>query len=98
MNPSHSPFNPRSQKAAAALPLAQIASSDAHIASMIGAAVTHFEGGSVRDLRRAIQRRATQPEQVNHELPLRILIRWLGLYLTKKMGGTFIKRQITQPL
>jgi hypothetical protein len=98
MNPSHSPFNPRSQKAAAALPLAQIASSDAHIASMIGAAVTHFEGGSVRDLRRAIQRRATQPEQVNHELPLRIFIHWIGLYLHRKMSGVFIKRQITQPL
>jgi predicted metal-dependent phosphoesterase TrpH len=98
MNPSHSPFNQRSQKAAATLPLAQIASSDAHIASMIGAAVTHFEGSSVRDLRRAIQRRATQPEQVNHESPLRIFIRWLRLYLPQKMGGIFIKRQITQPL
>ena len=37
MNPTHSPFNGRSQKAADKLPLAQIASSDAHIVSMIGA-------------------------------------------------------------
>jgi predicted metal-dependent phosphoesterase TrpH len=98
MNPSHSPFNGRSQKAAATLSLAHIASSDAHMASMIGAAVTHFEGSTVRDLRRAIQRRATQPEQVNQELPMRVFIRWLGLYLRRKVDGIFIKRQITQPL
>jgi predicted metal-dependent phosphoesterase TrpH len=98
MNPTHSPFNGRSQKAAAALPLAHIASSDAHIASMIGAGVTHFEGSSVRDLRRAIQRRTTQPEQVNHELPLRIFIRWLGLYIRRNINGIFIKRETAQPL
>jgi hypothetical protein len=98
MNPSHSPFNGRSQKAAATLPLAHIASSDAHIVSMIGAAVTHFEGSTVRDLRRAIQRRATQPEQVNHELPLRIFIRWLGPYIQRRMNEIFIKRDMAQPL
>ena len=94
MNPSHSPFNQRSQKAAATLPLAHIASSDAHMASMIGAGVTHFEGSTVRDLRRAIQRRATQPEQVNHEMPLRVFIRWLGLYIRRKIDGIFIKQEI----
>ncbi len=98
MNPSHSPFNRRSQKAADTLPLAQIASSDAHSATMIGAAITHFEGSAVRDLRRAIQRRATQPEQISHESPLRIFIRWLGLYIQRKKSQIFIKRQIVQPL
>ena len=84
MNASHSSFNPRSQKAAVSLPLAHIASSDAHIASMVGAGVTHFEGSTVQDLRRNIQHRATRPEQVNHEWPLRIFIRWLGLYIKRK--------------
>jgi len=98
MNPTHSPFNQRSQKAADTLPLAHIASSDAHIASMIGAGVTHFEGSTVRDLRRAIQRRATQPEQVNHEKPLRIFFRWLRLYLRRKANDILTRRKIAQPL
>ncbi len=98
MNPTHSPFNQRSQKAADSLPLAHIASSDAHIASMIGAGITHFEGSSVRDLRRAIQRRATQPEQVNHEKPLRIFFQWLRLYLRRKANNIFAKRKIAQPI
>jgi hypothetical protein len=98
MNPSHSPFNQRSQKAAAELSLAQIASSDAHSAIMIGAAITHFEGNTVRDLRRAIQRRDTQPEQISHESPPRTFIRWVGLYIQRKKSEFFIKRQIIQPL
>ena len=63
---------------------------------MIGAGVTHFEGSTVWDLRRAIQRRATQPEQVNHELPLRIFIRWLGLYARRKINKVFFKEEKTQ--
>ena len=98
MNPTHSPFNQRSQKAAATLPLAHIASSDAHIASMIGAGITHFEGSTVRDLRHGIQRRTTQPEQVNHESPPRIFVRWLGLYIRRKMNKVFIKRETAQAL
>ena len=98
MNPSHSPFNRRSQKAADTLPLAQIASSDAHSAIMIGAAITHFEGSAVRDLRRAIQRRDTQPEQISHESPLLTFIRWIGLYIQRKKSEILIKRQIVQPL
>jgi predicted metal-dependent phosphoesterase TrpH len=98
MNPSHSPFNQRSQKAADTLQLAHIASSDAHSASMIGAAVSHFEGSSVRDLRQAIQRRATQPEQINHEKPLRIFIHWLGLYIQRKKDAIFSKPKITPSL
>jgi predicted metal-dependent phosphoesterase TrpH len=74
MNTPHIPFNQRSQQAADTLPLAQVASSDAHTAAMIGAAVTHFEGGTARDVRRALQRRATQPEQINHEGPLQVFL------------------------
>jgi predicted metal-dependent phosphoesterase TrpH len=51
MNPSHSMFNKHSEKAAESLPLARIASSDAHMASMVGAAVTHFDGHTPDDLR-----------------------------------------------
>ncbi len=88
MNPSHSPYNRHSQQIANGLPLARIASSDAHMASMIGAAVTYFEGRSAQELRRAIQRRATRPEQVNHENPQRVFFRWLRLYF---------RRQFSQP-
>jgi predicted metal-dependent phosphoesterase TrpH len=97
MNASHSLFNQRSQKAADSLPLARIASSDAHMACMIGAGVTHFEGSTVQDLRHAIQCRATQPEQINHEFPPRIFIHWLGLYLRRKWNAAFSKEKTTQP-
>ena len=98
MNPTHSPFNARSQKAAVDLPLARIASSDAHIASMIGAGTTHFEGSSVRDLRQSIQRRDTQPEQVNHEWPPRIFFRWFRLFLRRKINEASAKNETSQSL
>lgn len=80
MNPTHSFFNKRSERAAASLPLAHIASSDAHLADMVGAGVTHFEGHTAADLRLAIENRSTRPEQVNHEWPFRVFLRWVGLY------------------
>lgn len=85
MNPSHSPYNQHSRQIADTLPLAHIASSDAHMASMIGAGVTHFEGRSAQDLRQAIQHRATRPEQVNRENPQRVFFRWLRLYLRRQL-------------
>ncbi len=97
MNPTHSPFNGRSQKAADKLPLAQIASSDAHIASMIGAGVTGFEGSTSRELRQAIQRRNTQPEQINYELPMRIFFRWLRLFIGRKMSEVFVRQVTARP-
>jgi predicted metal-dependent phosphoesterase TrpH len=85
MNPSHSPFNQHAQQIAAELPLAHIASSDAHLAAMVGAGVTHFNGNTAQDLRLAIQHRTTRPEQVNYEKPRRVFLRWLGLYLRQKL-------------
>lgn len=84
MNPSHSPYNRHSQQIAGGLSLAQIASSDAHMASMVGAGVTHFEGRTAQDLLRSIQRRATRPEQVNREDPQRVFFRWLRLYFRRQ--------------
>jgi hypothetical protein len=80
MNPTHSIFNKRSEKAAASLPLARIASSDAHLADMVGAGVTHFDGHTPEDLRLAIERRSCLPEQVNREWRLRVFLRWARLY------------------
>ncbi|CAG1009831.1 Phosphoribosyl 1,2-cyclic phosphate 1,2-diphosphodiesterase [Anaerolineales bacterium] len=84
MNPSHSPYNRHSQQIADGLPLARIASSDAHMASMIGAGVTHFEGDTAQDLRHAIQHCATRPEQVNYENSRRVFLRWLRLYIRRQ--------------
>jgi predicted metal-dependent phosphoesterase TrpH len=80
MNPTHIFFNKRSERATASLPLARIASSEAHLAEMVGAGVTHFDGHTPDDLRRAIERRATLPEQVNQEVPLLVFLRWAKLY------------------
>ncbi len=98
MNPTHSSFNGRSVKAAAALQLAPIASSDAHIASMIGAGVTHFEGSTARDLRRAIQGRTTHPEQVNQDARMRVFTRWLKLYTRRKFNDLIAKHRTTRSI
>jgi hypothetical protein len=80
MNPTHSIFNKRSERAAASLPLARVACSDAHLADMVGAGVTHFDGQMPADLRHAIELRSTLPELVNREWPLRVLLRYARLY------------------
>jgi predicted metal-dependent phosphoesterase TrpH len=80
LNPAHSLFNKRSEKAATSLPLARIASSDAHLADMVGAGMTHFDGHTPADLRLAIEARSTLPEQVKRESALRVFLRWARLY------------------
>lgn len=98
MNPSHSPFNRLSQEAAARLPLTQIGSSDAHLAGMVGAGITHFEGSNATDLRAAIESGATHPAQINFEAPGRILLRWLRHYGMRKMGWVTDNAEAGRPL
>ena len=88
MNPTHSLFNKRSARAAASLPLALIASSDAHLADMVGAGVTHFDGHTPADLRHAIETRSTRPEQVNHEWPFKVFLRWARLYSRRNKSAS----------
>ena len=86
MNPTHSPFNNLSQQAAAQLPLACIGSSDAHLASMVSAGITHFVGKTADELRVAIENTDTVAEQFNQELPARIFSRWLWHFGMRKLG------------
>jgi predicted metal-dependent phosphoesterase TrpH len=101
MNPTHSIFNQRSEQAAASLPLARIASSDAHLAAMVGAGVTHFDGHTPIDLRLAIERRSTLPERVNREWPLRVFLRWARLYSKRQSkdghGNDVLSEQSIHP-
>jgi predicted metal-dependent phosphoesterase TrpH len=80
MNPAHAFFNKRSERAAASLPLARIATSDAHLAEMVGAGVTHFDGASPDDLKRAIAHCTTRPERVAKVPALQYFLRWARLY------------------
>lgn len=98
MNPSHSPFNWLSQEAAERLPLAQIGASDAHLASMVGAGITHFEGNRANDLRIAIENSATHPVQINFEAPGRVLMRWLRHYGMRKLGWVTDNAAANRPL
>jgi predicted metal-dependent phosphoesterase TrpH len=97
MNPSHSPFNRLSQEAARRLPLAQVGASDAHLASMVGAGITRFEGSSAANLRAAIESSATHPEQINFEAPGRILLRWLRYYGVRKLGWVTDNQEASRP-
>jgi hypothetical protein len=91
-NPTHSVFNSYSRKAAERLPLARVASSDAHLASMIGAAITHFEGQTCLDLRRALERRMSRPELVNHESATAVFMRWLQAYVQTRLPSSGLAR------
>jgi len=86
MNPTHSPFNHLSQQAAEQLPLARIGSSDAHLAGMVSAGVTHFPGKTADELRTAIENTSTVADQLNQEMPARILSRWLWHFGIRKLG------------
>lgn len=86
MNPTHSPFNRRSQQAARRLNLAHIGSSDAHLPDMVGAGVTRFVGKTAQDLRQSILNGHTQAEAISAENPTRVLARWIWHYTLRKLG------------
>jgi predicted metal-dependent phosphoesterase TrpH len=70
----------------AALPLAQVGNSDAHILSMIGHGSTEFEGTKAADLRRALLTRQTQFREGKGLTGIRVLTAYVPQYVLRMMG------------
>ncbi len=98
MNPTHSPFNRRSQQAARRLNLAHIGASDAHLPDMVGAGVTRFAGKSAQDLRLAIMHNRTRAESISAESPTRVLMRWMWRYTLRQLGWVTGNQSADLPL
>ena len=85
-NMSTQSFNKLAQKLAIYLPLAKTGSSDAHVYQTIGTARTEFPGKTAKDLRTALNNRATTPRIYKSGGPARDLLNWARRMTLRKLG------------
>lgn len=78
--------NETAQKLAIYLPLARLASSDAHVFWAVGAARTEFPGKTTQDLRRALEHNLTAPVAYRQNFLPRGIISWLRYFFLRKFG------------
>lgn len=74
------------QKLSIYLPLAKIASSDAHIYWAIGAGRTEFEGKTANDLRAAIETNSTVPIPYEEEFSAKAILSWVHRITLRRFG------------
>ncbi len=79
-------FDKVAQKLAKYLPLAPIASSDAHVYWAIGAGRTEFPGNSAKDLRKALESNTTVPIPYEGDLSAKSILSWTRKISLKKIG------------
>lgn len=91
-------FDKRAQKLSVYLPLAKIASSDAHIYWAIGAGRTEFEGNTAKDLRAAIENNATTPIPYEEEFSAKAILSWVHKFTLRKFGYASDSKSITTPI
>ncbi len=80
-------FDTVAQKLSIYLPLAKIASSDAHIYWAIGAGRTEFPGETAQDLRHAIEHNLTVPIPYQEEFSARAILSWVRRITMRRLGG-----------
>ncbi|MCC7117926.1 MAG: PHP domain-containing protein [Anaerolineales bacterium] len=97
-NMSTHSFNSAAQKLAIYLPLAKIASSDAHLYWAIGAGRTQFEGDTAQDLRYAIENNATMPIPYEEELSARAVFSWMRRITLRQFGYASDSPSASQPI
>ncbi|MFN3490871.1 MAG: PHP-associated domain-containing protein [Anaerolineales bacterium] len=91
-------FDRVAQKLSIYLPLAKIASSDAHIYWAIGAGRTEFEGKTANDLRAAIENNATTPIPYEEEFSAKAILSWVHKFTLRKFGYASDSKSITTPI
>ena len=79
-------FDRIAQKLSIYLPLAKIASSDAHIYWAIGAGRTEFIGENSHDLRAAIETNTTIPGPYEEEFSARAVLSWVHRITLRRFG------------
>jgi len=80
-------FDKIAQKLSIYLPLAKIASSDAHIYWAIGAGRTEFPGKTAADLRMALEKNTTIPIPYLEEFSAKAVISWVRRITMRRLGG-----------
>lgn len=79
-------FDKVAQKLSVFLPLAKIASSDAHIYWAIGAGRTEFPGKTAQDLRLALETNTTVPIPYEGESSARAVLSWMRRITMRRFG------------
>jgi predicted metal-dependent phosphoesterase TrpH len=91
-------FDKVARKIAVYLPLAKIASSDAHIYWAVGAGRTEFPGKTARELRIALERNNTVPIPYEEEFSARAILSWVRRITMRRFGFASDARSISAPV
>jgi predicted metal-dependent phosphoesterase TrpH len=91
-------FDSTAQKLSIYLPLAKIASSDAHVYWAIGAGRTEFEGKTIQDLRKAIENNTTVPIPYEEEFSPKAIFSWVRRMALRRFGYASDATSASQPI
>jgi len=91
-------FDKLAQKLSIYLPLAKIATSDAHIYWAIGAGRTEFPGQNSQDLRAAIETNTTFPIPYKEESSARAVLSWVHRITLRRFGYASDSHTETAPI
>ncbi len=91
-------FDKIAQKLSIYLPLAKIASSDAHIFWAIGAGRTEFPGETAADLRMALEKNTTVPIPYEEEFSAKAVISWVRRIAMRRLGYASDARSASTPI
>jgi predicted metal-dependent phosphoesterase TrpH len=91
-------FDSTAQKLSIYLPLAKIASSDAHVYWAIGAGRTEFEGKTIGDLRKAIENNTTLPIPYEEEFSSKAIFSWVRRMALRRFGYASDSTSASQPI
>ena len=91
-------FDKVARKIAVYLPLAKIASSDAHIYWAVGAGRTEFPGKTAQDLRAALENNATVPIPYEEEFSAKAIISWVRRITMRRFGYASDARSASTPI
>jgi predicted metal-dependent phosphoesterase TrpH len=97
-NMSTQSFDTVAQKLSVYLPLAKIASSDAHVYWAIGAGRTEFPGETAQDLRNALDQMTTVPIPYQEEFSAKTILSWARRMTLRKFGYASDSKSASQPI
>jgi predicted metal-dependent phosphoesterase TrpH len=97
-NMSTQSFDSIAQKLSVYLPLAKIASSDAHVYWTIGTGRTEFPGETAQDLRNALEQMTTVPIPYKEEFSPKTILSWARYMTLRKFGYASDSTSEAQPI
>ena len=97
-NMSTQSFDTVAQKLSVYLPLAKIASSDAHVYWAIGTGRTEFPGETAQDLRNALDQMTTVPIPYKEDFSPKTILSWARYMTLRKFGYASDSQSATQPI